>query len=109
MRSTNRIESIQKRALRLLYNYYTTTQDGLLAKANKSSMEILHYRTLALEIFQTLDVLNRTYMPDLFYFCSSSARRPNNIAAIKKQIQTRMKRKALDHCDVRPGILYQNT
>ena len=66
MRSTNKIESIQKRALRLLYNDYTSTYDSLLAKANKPSVEIKRYRTLALEIFKTLNNLNPTYMQDLF-------------------------------------------
>ena len=46
MRSTNKIESIQKRALRLLYNDYTSTYDSLLAKGNQPSIEIKRYRTL---------------------------------------------------------------
>ena len=58
MRSKNNIESIQKRALRLLYNNYTSTYDSLLAKANKPSMQIKLYRTLALEIVKTLNDLN---------------------------------------------------
>ena len=65
MASTNKIESIQKRALQLLYNDYTSTYDSLLAKANEPSMELKRYRTLALEIFKTLNVLNLTYMLDL--------------------------------------------
>ena len=83
MRSTNKIESIQKRAFRLLYKDYTSTYDCLLAKANKPSVEIKCYRTLALEIFKTLNDLNPTYMQDLFYLRSSSARRPNNIAVVR--------------------------
>ena len=50
MGSTNKIEPIQKKALQLLYNDYTCTNDGLLAKANKPSMEIKRYRTLVLEM-----------------------------------------------------------
>ena len=88
MRSTNKIESIQKRALRLLYNDYTSTYDSLLAKANKPSMEIKRYRTLALEIFKTLNDLNPTYMQDLFYLRSSFARRPNNIAVVRTNTNT---------------------
>ena len=88
MRSTNKIESIQKRALRLLYNDYTSTYDSLLAKANKPSMELKRYRTLALEILKTLNVLNQTYMQDLFYLRSSSARRPNNIAVVRTNTNT---------------------
>ena len=68
MRSTNKIESTQKRALRLLYNNYTSTSDSLLAKANRPSMEIKHYRTLALEIFKTLNDLNPMHMQDFFIY-----------------------------------------
>ena len=83
MTSTNKIESIQKRALRLLYNDYTSTYDSLLAKANKPSMELKRYPTLALEVFKTPNVLNPTYMQDLFYLRTSSARRPSNIAVVR--------------------------
>ena len=65
-------ESIQKKTTQLLCN------DGLLAKANKPSMEIKRYRTQPLETFKTLNVLNSTYMRDLFYLRSSSARQPSN-------------------------------
>ena len=43
MRSTNKTASIQKRALRMLFNNYATTYDSLLAKANKPSTEIKRY------------------------------------------------------------------
>ena len=52
MRSTNKTESTQKRALRLLHNDYTSTYDSLLAKAIKPSMEIKRYRTSALQILK---------------------------------------------------------
>ena len=83
MRSTNKIESIQKRALRLLYNDYTSSYGSLLARANEPSIEIKRYRTLALEIFKTLNDLNPTYMQSFFYLRFSSARRPNNIAVVR--------------------------
>ena len=88
MTSTNKVKSIQKRALRLLYNDYTSTHDSLLAKANKPSMELKRYRELALEILKILNVLNSTYMQDLFHLNSSSARRPNNIAVVRTNTST---------------------
>ena len=88
MRSTNKTASIQKRALRMLFNNYATTYDSLLAKANKPSTEIKRYWTLALEIFKTLNDLNPTYMQDLFYLRSSSARRPNDIAVVRTNTNT---------------------
>ena len=51
-------------------------------------MEIKRYRTLALEIFKTITVLNPTYMQDLFYLRSSSPRRPNNIAVVRTNTDT---------------------
>ena len=83
-----KIESIQKRALRLRYNDYTSNYDSLFAKANKPSMEIKRYRTLVLEIFKTLNVLNPTYIHELFYLRSSSARRPNNIVVLRTNTNT---------------------
>ena len=86
--SGNKTESIQKRTLRLLCNDYTNNDDSLLAKANKPSMELKRYRTLALEMFQILNVWNPTYMQDPFYLRSSSARRPNNIAVVRANTNT---------------------
>ena len=108
MTSTNKIESIQKRALRLLHNDYTSTYDSLLGKENKPSMELKRYRTLALEIFKTVNVLNPTYMQHLFYLRSSSARRPSNIAVVRTNTNA-YETKSLRHWDLRSGILYQNT
>ena len=73
-------------------------------------MELKRYRTLALEIFKTLNVLNPTNMQDLFYLGSSTARRPNNIPSRCKNKYKHgpMERKALDQWDVRSGIIYQN-
>ena len=88
MTFANKREIIQKRAFRLLYNDYSNTYDSLHAKANKSSMELKCYRTMVLEIFRTLNVLNPTYMQDLFYLRSSSARRPNNIAIVGTNTNT---------------------
>ena len=88
MTSTNKIESTLKRALRLLYNDNTSTYDSLLAKANKLSTELKRYRTLVLEVFKTLNVLNPTYMQDLFYLRSTSARQPNNIAVVSTNTKT---------------------
>ena len=51
-------------------------------------MEIKRYRTLALEIFKTLDDLNPMYMQQLFYLRSSSARRPNDIAVVRTNTNT---------------------
>ena len=88
MTSTKKKKNRSNTKIRLLYNDYTSTYDSLLAKENKPSMELKRYRTLALEIFKTLNVLNSTYMQDLFYLRYSSARRPNNIAVVRTNTNT---------------------
>ena len=51
-------------------------------------MELKRYRTLALEIFKTLNILNPTYMHYLLYLRSSSAGQPNNIAIVRTNTNT---------------------
>ena len=51
-------------------------------------MKLKRYQTLALEIFKTLNVLNPMYMQDLFYLRSSSTRRPNNRAFVRRNTNT---------------------
>ena len=88
MRSTDKIESIERKALRLLYNNYTSAYDSLLAEVNKPSMELTRYRTPTLVIFKTLNVLNPAYMQVIFYFRFLSARRPNNRAIVRTNTNT---------------------
>ena len=64
-KSTNKTEKIQERYLKLLYNNTTETYDDLLIKTWQSSMEIKRLRTLAMEIFKTLNDINPNYMKEI--------------------------------------------
>ena len=64
--SLNKIENIQKRALRFLLNDCESDDKALLKKSNKCTMEVRRLRTLALETFQTLNDLNPAFMKNLF-------------------------------------------
>ena len=48
----NKIENIQKRALRFLLNDYSSYYETLLKKTNKCTMEVKRLKLLALEIFK---------------------------------------------------------
>ena len=61
---------------------------SLFAKANKPSIKIKRYRSLALEIFKTLNNLNPTYIQDFFHLCSSLARQANNIVVVRANTDT---------------------
>ena len=51
-------------------------------------MEVKRYRTLELEVFKIINILNPTYMQDLFYLHSSSTIRPNNLAFVRTNTYT---------------------
>ena len=59
-------ESIQKRALRFLYNDYESDYEHLLSMSNKPSIEVRKLRFLAVEIFKTINDLNPSYMKEIF-------------------------------------------
>ena len=74
-----KIEKIQERALRILYNDSTSDYNRLLNKSSKASMEVKRLRILALEIFKTLNHLNPEYMKEIFYKTTNLTHRPFNI------------------------------
>ena len=64
--SLNKIENLQKRALRFLLNDYSSTYENLLEKSGYPNMNLGRYRTLCIEIYKTLNKLNPDYMNDIF-------------------------------------------
>ena len=62
----NRIENLQKRALRLLLDDYESTYEHFLNKASRSSMSINRLATLSEEIYKTLNELNPSFMKNIF-------------------------------------------
>ena len=56
--SLKKIENLQKRALRFLYNNYQLTYEELLDKANSSTMNVKRLRFLCVEIYETINNLN---------------------------------------------------
>ena len=79
-KDTRKIEKIQERALKFLYNDYTSSYEALLSKANKPTMEVKRLRTLAIEIFKTINGLNPAFMKDIFPKGHHSTRRPFDIS-----------------------------
>ena len=86
--STRKIEKIQERALRLLYNDNFSTYNELLQKASKPTMEVNRMRKLAVEIFKTLNSLNPNYMKLHFKKGSYSTRRKNNLVVNRARTTT---------------------
>ena len=80
-KSTHKIEKIQERALRFLYNDHGSSYNDLLLKSQRCTMHVSRLRSLSLEIFKTLHNLNPSFMKDIFQVRTSnySSRNPNNL------------------------------
>ena len=64
--SLNKIENLQKRALRSLYDDFEVSYEDLLSKGGKSKMNVRRMRTLCVEIYKTLNALNPSFMNKIF-------------------------------------------
>ena len=56
--SSKSVKEIQERALRILYNDFSSDYESILNESGKSTMEIKRLRTLALEVFKILNNMN---------------------------------------------------
>ena len=65
-KSLNKIESLQKRVLRIVYNDYSISYEGLLEKAGKVKMSVHRLRNLCVEIYKTINKLNPEFMDNIF-------------------------------------------
>jgi hypothetical protein len=79
--SIKKIEKIQERSLRFLYNDFNSSYDQLLEQAGKTTMLISRLKTLCIEIYKTINRINPTYMQNIFAKSSYriSSRHPNNL------------------------------
>ena len=64
--SVNKIENLQKRALRFLYDDLGATYEELLSKGGKSTMNVRRSRTFCVEIYKTLNDLNPSFINNIF-------------------------------------------
>ena len=65
-KSLSNVESLQKRALRFLYDNYDSSYESFLKLAGKSTMNVTKLRSLCIEIFKTLNDINPVFMNEIF-------------------------------------------
>ena len=65
-KAINKIDNIQKRALRFLLNDYSSDYETLLKKTSKCTMEVKRLRLLALEIFKAFYENCAAFFKDYF-------------------------------------------
>ena len=85
MKSLQKIEKLQERALRFLYNDHKSSYNDLLYKSGKCTMQVSRQRALCIEIYKTMNNLNPPFMKNFFKFRSShySSRRPYDLKHIR--------------------------
>ena len=71
-KSLQKIEQLQERALRFLYNDHTSSYNDLLLKSDKCTMLVARQRTLCIEILKTVKHLNPSFMMNSFKLRSSN-------------------------------------
>ena len=71
-KSWKKIENLQKTALRFLLNDYESSDEKLLEKSDKSTINLRSHRSLCLEVFKTIYGLNPRFMNDLFQLRESN-------------------------------------
>ena len=65
-KSLNKVESLQKKAVRFLYEDYVSSYEELLPKTGKETMKVNRLRSLCIEIYKSINNINPTYMNELF-------------------------------------------
>ena len=65
-KSLNKIEYLQKRALRYLYSDYESPYDTLLAKSGKVIMKASRLRTPCVQIYKSINSINPSFMNKTF-------------------------------------------
>ena len=66
--STDKMEKLQYRALRLVYSDFDSSYEELLKRANMNTLKLTRIRKIALETFKILNNLSPSYILDLVKF-----------------------------------------
>ena len=84
-KSKNKIEKIQQRALQLLHN---NSEQTSIFEPGLSTMEVKQLRTLAVEVYKTINNINPSYMKEIFLTSDNiSSERLNTILHLKDLIK----------------------
>ena len=62
----NKVEYLQKRALRFLHEDYVSSYEELLQKAGKETMKVNRSRGLCIEIYKSINNINPMYINEIF-------------------------------------------
>ena len=99
--SLRKIERVQERAIRILFNDFNSDASVLLSRANKTSFLIKQHKNLAIEIFKTMKNLNPEYMKDIFVKNESPYNLRDNSRHINDLVNNRYRAFTYGECSLR--------
>ena len=70
-KSLNKVESLQKRALRFLYEDVSSYEE-LLQKAGQETIKVKRLRSLCIEIYKSINNINPMYISEIFQLRKTS-------------------------------------
>ena len=71
----DRLERLQYRGLKYVYNDYNSDYEILLKRANLDSIDLLIQKVILVDIYKAVNNIGATYLQDLFQFSQNSTRR----------------------------------
>ena len=98
-KNSKKLEKVQERALRFVYEDYNSSYEELLQKAKVPSLQIRRMRTMALETYKIINKLAPVCLHDLVHMKNSKySFRYNNILEIPQIKSTRYGKKIFQTC-----------
>ena len=83
-----KLEKIQKRALRIIYNDYESNYNDLLEKVGRPLLYVARLRSLALETYKSIHKQNPPFLHDLFLIKESNYNLRHENQAIQPKVRT---------------------
>ncbi len=83
-----KVENIQYRGLRYVYNDYSSSYTALLERSGLQSVELLIQKTILVEIFKSIHNIGATYLANLFSFGKNSTR-SNQVDLFVPRVKTK--------------------
>jgi hypothetical protein len=86
--NTEKLEKLQHRALRIVFNDFNSTYEDLLEKVNMPTLHLARLRTIAIETYKCLYRLSPPYLHDLVEFKQSTYTLRNSNTILVPKVRT---------------------
>ena len=109
--SLMKVEALQKRGLRFLYDDYNSLSEEILKKSGKFCMELNRSRYLCIEIYKTINNINPRFMKQIFQLRETNRTFRNQYKlnlSVPKVNQVSYSEKVLDIMGLKSGTPFRS-